>query len=151
MEREFNKVEKELMKWLSKLFDLVVISVGILAMIYVIYLVILLAESIITGFKVDVVLQQIVVILIFLEIFEILSLYFLHHHVYLRNIMEIGVLALVKELLVTLNLQELGWENMIAIATLILVMGVLYILEMKRLNTHEEFLINHGIKPKKDE
>ncbi len=151
MEREFNKAEKSLMKWLSMLFDLVVISVGILAMIYVIYLVILLAEDIFTGFDVQEVLQRIVTILIFLEIFEILSMYFLYHHVNMRNVVEIGVLALVKELLVTLNLQELGWENMLAMAALILVMGILYIMEMKRVNAHDEFLIEHGIKPKKEE
>ncbi len=69
----------------------------------------------------------------------------------LRSVVEIGVLAIVKELLVTLNLQELGWETMLAIAALILVMGILYILEMKRMNSHEEFLIERGIKPKKVE
>ncbi len=150
MEREFSNAEKKMMRWLSRLFDLIVISVGILAMLYVFYLVVLLALDIINGSDAQGILQGVVTILIFLEIFEILSMYFLYHHVNLRSVVEIGVLAIVKELLVTLNLQELGWETMVAIATLILVMGILYILEMKRMNSHEEFLIEHGIKPKDD-
>ncbi len=151
MEREFNNAEKIMMRWLSRLFDLIVISVGVLAIAYVFYLVYLLALDIARGLDAQAILQEIVTILIFLEIFEILSLYFLHHHVNLRSVVEIGVLAIVKELLVTLNLQELGWENMLAIAALILVMGILYILEMKRMNAHEEFLIEHGVLPKKEE
>ncbi len=151
MERKFSKSAKRLMKWLSLLFDLVVISVGALAMIYVLYLVFLLALNIFTGFDVQEVLQEIVTILIFLEIFEILSLYFLHHHVNIKNVVEIGVLALVKELLINLNLQALGWETLLAMAVLIFVMGILYILEMKRVDSHDEFLIEHGIKPKNED
>ncbi len=150
MEREFSRKEREMMKWLSRLFDLIVISVGVLAMVYVFYLVFLLALDIVDGLDAQAVLQRVVTILIFLEVFEILSMYFLHHHVHLRSVVELGVLAIVKELLVTLNLQELGWENMLALAALILVMGILYILEMKRMNAHEEFLIEHGIKKEEE-
>ncbi len=150
MEREFSRKEREMMKWLSRLFDLIVISVGVLAMVYVFYLVFLLALDIVDGLDAQAVLQRVVTILIFLEVFEILSMYFLHHHVHLRSVVEIGVLAIVKELLVTLDLQELGWENMLALAALILVMGILYILEMKRMNAHEEFLIEHGIKKEEE-
>ena len=151
MERKFNEVEKRMMRWLSRLFDLIVISVGILSIAFVFYLVYLLAIDIVRGLDAQTILQEIVTILIFLEIFEILSMYFLHHHVNLRSVVEIGVLAIVKELLVTLDLRELGWENMLAIATLILVMGMLYILEMKRINAHEEFLIEHGMLSKDEE
>jgi len=151
MKREFSRTERSLMKWLSMLYDLVVISVGALAMIYVIYLVVLMALDMLSGFHVQEVLQDIVTILIFLEIFEILSMYFLHHHVNMKNVVEIGVLAVVKELLVNIEPQALGWETLLAMAALIFVMGILYVLEMKRINAHNEFLIEHGIEPEKEE
>ena len=146
MEREFSEAEKKLMRWLGRLYDLIVLSVGILAMVYVLYLIYGLAIQIFTGFDVEDVLQEIVTILIFLEIFEILTLYFLHHHVHMRNVVEIGVLALVKELLVNINIEAIPWETLLAIAALIFVLGILYVLEMKRINAHEEFLMEHGVK-----
>ncbi len=144
MERELGRVEKRVMQWLGLLFDMVVIGLGALTMIYVIYILFELAVGLLNGFEVETVLQGIVLILIFLEIFEIIVLYFLYHHVSMKNIMELGVLALVKELLITLDLKAFGWEMLIAVSALILSMGLIYVLEMKRIDVHDEFLSNSG-------
>ncbi len=144
MERELGRVEKRVMQWLGLLFDMVVIGLGALTMIYVIYILFELAVGLLNGFEVETVLQGIVLILIFLEIFEIIVLYFLYHHVSMKNIMELGVLALVKELLITLDLKAFGWEMLIAVSALILSMGLIYVLEMKRIDVHDEFLSTSG-------
>ncbi len=151
MQREFSRTEKVLMRWLSNIFDMVVIAVGALAMVYVIYLVIVLAEEILTGFDVESVLQGIVLILIFFELFEIIAMYLLHHHVSMKNVVEIGVLAIVKELLIVTDLESIHWQSMVAMALLILVMGGLYVFEMRRIDRHNEFLIEHGMEPDTDE
>lgn len=151
MQREFSRTEKIMMKWLSTIFDMVVIAVGALAMVYVIYLVIVLATEIFTGFDVEAVLQGIVLILIFFELFEIIAMYLLHHHVSMKNVVEIGVLAIVKELLIVMDLESIEWQSMMAMALLILVMGGLYVIEMRRIDRHNEFLIEHGMEPDSDE
>ena len=147
MQREFSRTERTVMRWLSNIFDMVVIAVGALAMVYVIYLVIVLAGKILAGFDVESVLQGIVLILIFFELFEIIAMYLLYHHVSLKNVVEIGVLAIVKELLIVTDLESMQWQRMAAMALLILVMGALYIIEMRRMDRHREFLIEHGIDP----
>jgi uncharacterized membrane protein (DUF373 family) len=145
--REFTKSEDAILHGLSKIFDFVVIVLSAITMAYVIYMIILLIVNSINNFNVEDVLQNIVIILIFLEILEILSMYILYHHVAIKNVVEIGVLALVKELLVTLNLKELGWEMLIGIAALVLVMGWIYIQERKRIDEFKKFLIEHGRDP----
>ncbi len=151
MEREFSRAEERVMKWLIMLFNMVVIALGILTMLYVIYLIFQLALGMIRGMGVETVLQGIVLILIFLEVFGIIWMYFKYHHVSMKNVVEIGVLAMVKELLITLDLHAFGWETLLAVSALILAMGTIYVLEMKRIDRHEEFLIEHGITPENDE
>jgi len=150
MEREFTRAEKKIMDWLIRMFDLVVIALGVITMIYVIILIFNLAAQVINGFDVESVLQGIVLILIFLEIFEIIGMYLKYHHVSMKNIAELGVLALVKELLITLDFNEIGWETLLAISALILALGVIYTLEMRRINRHDEFLLEHEKPPEKE-
>ncbi|GEM_PF-2074427 len=138
MNRKFSNAERTIMSWLGLIFDMVVILLGALIMVYVLYIFIQLVIGIFKGFEVDTVLQGIVLILILLEIFEIVTLYFLYHHVSMKNVVELGVLALVKELLITLDLTTFGWEMLIAIAALIFSMGIIYVLEMRRIDSHEE-------------
>ncbi len=138
MNRKFSNAERTIMSWLGLIFDMVVILLGALIMVYVLYIFIQLVIGIFKGFEVDTVLQGIVLILILLEIFEIVTLYFLYHHVSMKNVVELGVLALVKELLITLDLKAFGWEMLIAIAALIFSMGIIYVLEMHRIDSREE-------------
>ncbi|ASJ13652.1 phosphate-starvation-inducible PsiE family protein [Thermococcus radiotolerans] len=141
------KIERKILRWLSTLFDLVVIILGALTMLYVIKMLWSFGiESIRNGLTPEDALHSIVLVLIFLEIFEIISMYIVYHHVPMKNVVEIGVLALVKELLVTLDLTELGWQMLMAIAVLIAAMGWVYTRERRREDAHEHFLIEHGIK-----
>ena len=144
MERELSRAEEKVMKWLIMMFNMVVIALGVLTMLYVMFLIVQLAYGIIEGMNVEAVLQGIVLILIFLEIFGIIWMYFRYHHVSMKNVVEIGVLAMVKELLITLDLHAFGWETLLAVSALIAAMGSIYVLEMKRIDKHEEFLLEHG-------
>ncbi|ASJ04983.1 MULTISPECIES: phosphate-starvation-inducible PsiE family protein [Thermococcus] len=139
-----SRSEKTALKWLSLLFDFVVIALGTLTMVYVVWMIIDLAINSIKHFSPDEALQGIVLILIFLEVFEIIAMYIIYHHVPMKNVVEIGVLALVKELLVTINLEELGWQMLFGIAALIAAMGWVYTRERRREDEHEHFLIEHG-------
>ena len=150
MEREFSRMEKKIMAWLITMFDVVVIALGVITMLYVMILIFNLAIDIFTGINVEAVLQGIVLVLIFLEIFEIIGMYLKYHHVSMKNIAELGVLALVKELLITLDFNEIGWETLLAISALILALGVIYTLEMRRINRHDEFLLEHEKPPEKE-
>ena len=144
MERELSRAEEKVMKWLIMMFNMVVIALGVLTMLYVMFLIVQLAYGIIEGMNVEAVLQGIVLILIFLEIFGIIWMYFRYHHVSMKNVVEIGVLAMVKELLITLDLHAFGWETLLAVSALIAAMGSIYVLEMRRIDKHEEFLLEHG-------
>jgi len=144
MERELSRAEEKVMKWLIMMFNMVVIALGVLTMLYVMFLIVQLAYGIIEGMNVEAVLQGIVLILIFLEIFGIIWMYFRYHHVSMKNVVEIGVLAMVKELLITLDLHAFGWETLLAVSALIAAMGSIYVLEMLRIDKHEEFLLEHG-------
>jgi len=142
--------EKKALGWLSLLFDFVVIALGTLTMIYVIWMIIDLALSSIRHFSPEDALQGIVLILIFLEVFEIIAMYIIYHHVPMKNVVEIGVLALVKELLVTIDLAELGWQMLFGIAALIAAMGWVYTRERRREDEHEHFLLEHGGRVQRD-
>ena len=74
MERELSRAEEKVMKWLIMMFNMVVIALGVLTMLYVMFLIVQLAYGIIEGMNVEAVLQGIVLILIFLEIFGIMRL-----------------------------------------------------------------------------
>nr|WP_206204777.1 phosphate-starvation-inducible PsiE family protein [Thermococcus sp. MV11] len=130
---------------LSILFDFVVIALGTLTMVYVIRMIIDLAISSFRHFVPEDALQGIVLILIFLEVFEIIVMYIAYHHVPMKSVVEIGVLALVKELLVNIDLAELGWQMLFGIAALIAAMGWVYTRERQREDAHTEFMIEHGI------
>jgi len=144
MNREPSPVEGIVMNWLSVLFDLVVITLGTLTMGYVIYLTWRLFRTSIEHFDVELVLHQIVLIIIFLEIFELLAMYVKEHHVSMRNVVELGVLAMVRKIVITLDYSKIEWTTLLGMASLILVMGWIYVQERRRITQHEEFLIEHG-------
>ena len=144
--RDPGVIESILIKWLSVLFDIVVIGLATVTMGYVVYLMVNLITESMHAFDIEEVLHQIVLIIIFLEIFELLTLYVTEHHVSMRNVVELGVLAMVRKIIITLDYNQLGWQTLFGIAALIFVMGWIYVQERQRRTRHEEFLITHGIK-----
>jgi len=137
-------IENSLLKWLSVLFDIVVIGLATITMGYVVYMMIEL--FLMAPLSIEDVLHQIVLIIIFLEIFELLTMYVKEHHVSMRNVVELGVLAMVRKIIITLDYNQLGWQTLLGMAALIFVMGWIYVQERQRRTRHEEFLLTHGIK-----
>jgi len=138
-------VETLLVKWLSLLFDIVVIGLATITMGYVIYMMIELVVNSIYTFNIEDVLHQIVLVIIFLEIFELLTMYVKEHHVSMRNVVELGVLAMVRKIIITLDYNQLGWQTLMGMAALIFVMGWIYVQERQRRTRHEEFLLERGL------
>lgn len=137
-------VEDNLLKWLNMLFDIVVIGLATITMGYVIYMIIELLVS--TPLPIEEVLHHIVLSIIFLEIFELLTMYVKEHHVSMRNVVELGVLAMVRKIIITPDYASFGWQTLFGMAALILVMGWIYVQERQRRTKHEEFLLTHGFK-----
>ncbi len=129
--RDLGKGEKYVVKWLLRLFDIVAIALGAITIALIVYMMFRLIVNAITSFNIESILQGIVLILIFFEILEIVSMYITYHHVQMRSIVEIGVLAIVKEFLTTLDIGTIGWETLIALAALILAMGWIYVQDKK--------------------
>jgi len=144
--RDTSAIENLLLKWLNMLFDIVVIGLATITMGYVVYLMANLITESMHAFDIEEVLHQIVLIVIFLEIFELLTMYVTEHHVSMRNVVELGVLAMVRKIIITLDYNQLGWQTLFGMAALIFVMGWIYVQERQRRTRHEEFLITHGIK-----
>lgn len=138
-----SKINSAIILWMSSLFDLTVAALAVITMCYVIYLTWFLFRTLFVHFDAENVLHQIVLIIIFLEIFELLSMYLKEHHVSMRNVVELGVLAMVRKIVVTLDYSTLEWTTLVGMASLIFVMGWIYIQERKRITHHEEFLIEH--------
>ena len=138
-------IETLLLKWLSVLFDIVVIGLATITMGYVVYLMVNLLTETMHSFDIENVLHQIVLVIIFLEIFELLTMYVKEHHVSMRNVVELGVLAMVRKIIITLDYNQLGWQTLIGMAALIFVMGWIYVQERQRRTKHEEFLIEKGL------
>ncbi|GAB6135118.1 phosphate-starvation-inducible PsiE family protein [Thermococcus henrietii] len=138
-------IENWLVKWLSVLFDIVVIGLATITMGYVVYLMFSLITETLHAFNIEEVLHQIVLVIIFLEIFELLTMYVKEHHVSMRNVVELGVLAMVRKIIITLDYNQLGWQTLLGMAALIFVMGWIYVQERQRRTRHEEFLIEKGL------
>ncbi|AHL22481.1 MULTISPECIES: phosphate-starvation-inducible PsiE family protein [Thermococcus] len=138
-------IENLLLKWLSVLFDIVVIGLATVTMGYVVYLMFQLVTETFHAFNIEEVLHQIVLVVIFLEIFELLTMYVKEHHVSMRNVVELGVLAMVRKIIITLDYNQLGWQTLLGMAALIFVMGWIYVQERQRRTKHEEFLIEKGL------
>ncbi|WP_297508287.1 phosphate-starvation-inducible PsiE family protein [Thermococcus sp.] len=145
-QNEMGFVEQGLMKWLNVIFDIVVIALATITMGYVVVMLVQLVQMGLHGLNVEEILHQIVLIIIFLEIFELLAMYVKEHHVSMRNVVELGVLAMVRKIIITLDYNQLGWQTLIGMSALIFVMGWIYVQERQRRTKHEEFLIQHGLR-----
>lgn len=144
MTREPSVIEKHVMYWLTVAFDLVVVGLAAITMGYVLYMMFDLVRTSIVNFEIELVLREIVMIIIFLEILELLSMYLKEHHVSMRNVVELGILAMVRKIIITPDYSKLGWQTLVGMAILLFVMGWIYVQERKRATQHEEFLIEHG-------
>ena len=138
-------VERALMRWLSIIFDMVVISLAAVTMGYVVVMLVRLVQEGIHNPDLEDLLHQVVLIIIFLEIFELLMMYVKEHHVSMRNVVELGVLAMVRKIIITPDYSVLGWQTLIGMAALIFAMGWIYVEERQRGTKHEEFMIEHGL------
>ncbi|NPA47308.1 MAG: hypothetical protein GXO14_01520 [Thermococci archaeon] len=130
-ENERTPFSRVMLRWLNVIFDLVVIALGTFTMAYVVYMLWELILSSVRSFDVEAVLHQVVLIVIFLEIFEMLMIYIREHHVSMRNIVELGVLAMIRKLIVSTDYNQMEWQKLVAIAVLIFVMGWIYVQEKK--------------------
>ena len=138
-------IERALMRWLSIIFDMVVISLAAVTMGYVVVMLVRLVQEGIHNPDLEDLLHQVVLIIIFLEIFELLMMYVKEHHVSMRNVVELGVLAMVRKIIITPDYSVLGWQTLIGMAALIFAMGWIYVEERQRRTKHEEFMIEHGL------
>ena len=145
MKREPTFVESMIMRWLTIGFDLVVIGLAAITMGYVLYMMWQLVIASLHSFDIEEILHQIVMVIIFLEVLELLAMYIKEHHVSMRNVVELGVLAMVRKIIITPDYSKLGWQTLFGMAALLFVMGWIYVQERQRRTRHEEFMIEHGL------
>ncbi|WP_297504009.1 phosphate-starvation-inducible PsiE family protein, partial [Thermococcus sp.] len=110
MKREPTILESLIMKWLTISFDLVVIGLATITMGYVLYMMWGLVTASLHSFNIEEILHQVVMVIIFLEILELLAMYLKEHHVSMRNVVELGVLAMVRKIIITPDYSKLGWQ-----------------------------------------
>ncbi|WP_297419604.1 phosphate-starvation-inducible PsiE family protein [Thermococcus sp.] len=146
MKREPTILESLIMKWLTISFDLVVIGLATITMGYVLYMMWGLVTASLHSFNIEEILHQVVMVIIFLEILELLAMYLKEHHVSMRNVVELGVLAMVRKIIITPDYSKLGWQVLFGMAALLFVMGWIYVQERQRRTKHEEFMVEHGLK-----
>jgi uncharacterized membrane protein (DUF373 family) len=144
MRKELSPAEEKILRWMTIAFDAVVILLGILTMIYVAYLLYDMFRMFLHQPDIDGILHDFLLAVILLEIFELLTLYLREHHVSMRRVAELGVVAIVRKLVITADYNQVGWETLISLAALILALGWVYTQERKRTTQHEEFLLEHG-------
>ncbi|WP_297458105.1 phosphate-starvation-inducible PsiE family protein [Thermococcus sp.] len=149
MRREPSVIEKIVMRWLVIGFDAVVIGLAVITMGYILYMMFILVTDTIHRFDVEEVLHTVVMIIIFLEVLELLSMYLEEHHVSMRNVVELGILAMVRKVIVTPDYSKIGWQTLFGMSALMFVMGWIYVQEKRRRTQHEEFLLERGIEPEK--
>ncbi|WP_367884912.1 phosphate-starvation-inducible PsiE family protein [Thermococcus sp. JCM 11816] len=94
--KELTPLENTALKWMNFAFDLVVIVLALLTMAYVLYAIYDLAEIMLQGFDIEETLHEFLLVIILLELFELLTLYIKEHHVSMRRVAELGVVALVR-------------------------------------------------------
>ncbi|BAD85327.1 hypothetical membrane protein, conserved [Thermococcus kodakarensis KOD1] len=143
--KELTPLENTALKWMNFAFDLVVIVLALLTMAYVLYAIYDLAEIMLQGFDIEETLHEFLLVIILLELFELLTLYIKEHHVSMRRVAELGVVALVRKLVITIDYKALGWELLIGMAALIFVLGWIYVQERRRISEEEKFIIERGL------
>ncbi|NJF24972.1 phosphate-starvation-inducible PsiE family protein [Thermococcus sp. Bubb.Bath] len=143
--KELTPLQTVALKWMSFAFDLVVIVLALITMAYVAYMLYDLAAMMFHGLEVEEALHQFLLVIILLELFELLSLYIKEHHVSMRRVAELGVVAIVRKLVITADYNALGWQTLLGMSVLIFVLGWIYVQERKRISEEEKFMVEHGI------
>jgi uncharacterized membrane protein (DUF373 family) len=143
--KELTPLENTALKWMNLAFDLVVIVLALITMVYVLYTIYDLAEIMLHGFDVEEALHQFLLVIILLELFELLVLYIKEHHVSMRRVAELGVVAIVRKLVITVDYKALGWQTLVGMAVLILALGWIYVQERRRISEEEKFMVEHGM------
>jgi len=143
--KELTPLENTALKWMNFTFDFVVIILALLTMIYVIYAIYSLTLIMFHGFDVEEALHEFLLVIILLELFELLTLYIREHHVSMRRVAELGVVAIVRKLVITVDYKELGWDILLGMAALIFVLGWIYVQERRRISEEEKFIVEHGL------
>ncbi|MDV3103336.1 phosphate-starvation-inducible PsiE family protein [Thermococcus waiotapuensis] len=143
--KEPTPLESMALKWMNLSFDFVVIVLALLTMAYVVYAICDLVGIMFHGFDVEGALHEFLLVIILLELFELLTLYIKEHHVSMRRVAELGVVALVRKLVITVDYKSLGWEVMLGMAALIFVLGWIYVQERRRVSEEEKFIVEHGL------
>ncbi|AMQ19331.1 phosphate-starvation-inducible PsiE family protein [Thermococcus peptonophilus] len=144
-QKELTPLESTALKWMNFAFDLVVILLALLTMVYVLYTIYELTNIMLHGFDVEEALHQFLLVIILLELFELLTLYIKEHHVSMRRVAELGVVAIVRKLVITVDYKTLGWDILIGMAALIFVLGWIYVQERRRISEEEKFIVEHEL------
>jgi uncharacterized membrane protein (DUF373 family) len=143
--RELTPLQTVALKWMSFAFDLVVIVLALITMAYVVYMLYDLTVMMFHGFDVEEALHQFLLVIILLELFELLSLYIKEHHVSMRRVAELGVVAVVRKLVITADYNALGWQTLVGMSLFIFVLGWIYVQERRRISEEEKFMVEHGL------
>ncbi|AEC50924.1 hypothetical protein PNA2_0006 [Pyrococcus sp. NA2] len=83
--------------------------------------------SYLIGFNLESTLEEFLFVLILLEIYELLYLYLRQHHVSMRRIVELGVIAIVRKLMVVKDYRDMNPFTLIGLASVILALGWIYV------------------------
>ncbi|AFK22912.1 phosphate-starvation-inducible PsiE family protein [Pyrococcus sp. ST04] len=72
----------------------------------------------------EVALENFLLVLILLELYELLSLYLKEHHVSMRRVAELGIMAIVRKIMVVKSIEPL---TLFGLAAIVLVLGWIYV------------------------
>jgi len=147
---DLTPLERHALNCMSSMFDIVVIFLGVLTMAYVVYMLYSLVVLMFHGFNVEEALHQFLLAIILLELFELIALYIKEHHVSMRRVAELGVVALVRKLVITTDYSALGWQTLFGTAAIMFALGWIYVEERRRVSEEERFVVEHGMLEGKD-
>ncbi|AEH24009.1 hypothetical protein PYCH_03120 [Pyrococcus yayanosii CH1] len=82
--------------------------------------------AIISGENLNAILDDFMLVIIFVEVYELLSLYLKEHHVSMRRVAELGMMAIVRKLVITTDFRELGPYLLFGLAALVFALGWVY-------------------------
>ncbi len=124
---QYTHIHKLFRKALEISFDTVI-------MLFLFFILYLTVYSIYLNFKLTynvsdpkLLIANILVTIILIETYRILIIYLRQHRVSITHILEVGIVALVQKLIVTLDFKELDALKLFAVGGLFFILGYLYI------------------------
>ncbi|BAA30520.1 phosphate-starvation-inducible PsiE family protein [Pyrococcus horikoshii] len=117
---------KELTRILDTIFDLVgwlleIIVIGIMG------IAIFKTFQYLMHLDLENTLEEFLFLLILLEIYELISLYLKYHHVSMRRVVELGVIAIVRKLMIVKDYNSLNPFTLIGLGLVIVALGWIYV------------------------